>query len=62
MVAEGNLHNPSIFCDEYPSVWEMCREYMMFVKLHECSLTWVRGHIFKMCRRVYISKTTTKTV
>jgi|688.fasta_scaffold77002_4 tRNA-dihydrouridine synthase 1 len=52
MIAEGSLQNPCLFNDLYPSVWEICREYMIFVKSYDCPLTWLRGHIFKMCRKV----------
>jgi hypothetical protein len=27
---------------------------MIFVKSYDCPLTWLRGHIFKMCRKVWV--------
>ena len=48
-VTEGSLHNPVLFSGKNPLVWEIVDEYLDLATQYPCNLTYVRGHVFKMC-------------
>ena len=50
MIAEGSLRNPCLFSGIDPVVWDVTSEYLDFVDRYPCPLSYVRGHVFKMCQ------------
>ncbi|XP_039269830.2 tRNA-dihydrouridine(16/17) synthase [NAD(P)(+)]-like [Styela clava] len=48
MVAESHLSNPCIFIGENPSVYKMTKEYLALVRIHQCPISFVRSHLFKL--------------
>jgi len=49
MIAEGSLRNPALFQGINPVVWDITEEYLDLVDIYPCPLSYVRGHVFKMC-------------
>ena len=54
-ISEGSLHNPALFDGVNPPVWDMMNEYLDLAAEYSCNLTYVRGHVFKMCIHAYVS-------
>ncbi|VDO92259.1 unnamed protein product [Soboliphyme baturini] len=48
MTAEGNLHNPYLFDNVQPPVWEPLFEYLDIVQDVPTPVSFVRGHLFKV--------------
>ena len=52
--AEGHLFNPALFTGEQPPCWKMVEEYLELARRHTPSLSFVRGHIFKLWLHVLV--------
>jgi len=52
--AEGNLHNPGLFTDVHLPACQMAKEYMVLVRRFPCSMSCVRGHLFKLLHHMLV--------
>ncbi|KAI9164533.1 tRNA dihydrouridine synthase [Blastocladiella emersonii ATCC 22665] len=50
MSAEGNLHNPALFADLHPPVWDMASEYLAICREHHAEMSQIRAHLFRIYR------------
>ncbi|EDV28261.1 uncharacterized protein TRIADDRAFT_21776 [Trichoplax adhaerens] len=48
MSAEGILTNPALFSGKQVSCWQVAEEYLQIVHQFPCTLSSVRGHLFKI--------------
>jgi tRNA-dihydrouridine synthase 1 len=53
MVAEGNLYNPAIFSNQYPSVWLIAKEYLSLTRKYDTCMSAIKGHIYKICYKAF---------
>ncbi|KAM3185521.1 hypothetical protein ACTXT7_006203 [Hymenolepis weldensis] len=50
MSAEPHLYDPTIFSTEERTVFQVAKEYLDFVREFPCSLSFIKGHLFKIFR------------
>jgi tRNA-dihydrouridine synthase 1 len=53
MVAEGNLYNPAIFCNQYPPAWLIVKEYLCLTRKYDTCMSAIKGHVYKICYKAF---------
>ncbi|XP_059178456.1 tRNA-dihydrouridine(16/17) synthase [NAD(P)(+)]-like [Physella acuta] len=55
MTAEGNLHNPALFHGGNVHICDITMEYLDYAEKYPCPLSYIRGHVFKICHHALTS-------